>query len=91
ANMLIFHKLSDLDNVGDAGSAMRSLANSLLANAETRIVYRQESDQLGPSSIPPNWNCSTPARGSPQEWRDDPQTPTPHAAAGTSVAGPLVE
>ena len=48
--MLIFHKLSDLDNVGDQGSAMRSLANSLLANAETRIVYRQESDQLGPTA-----------------------------------------
>lgn len=47
ANMLIFHKLTDLDNVGDSGSAMRSLASSLLANAETRIVYRQESDQLG--------------------------------------------
>ncbi|OUZ11065.1 ATP-binding protein [Aeromicrobium sp. PE09-221] len=47
ANMLIFHKLSDLDNVGDHGSAMRALASSLLANAETRIVYRQESDQLG--------------------------------------------
>ncbi|WP_147106530.1 ATP-binding protein [Nesterenkonia populi] len=47
ANLLVFHKLTDLDNVGDAGSAMRSLANSLLANAETRIVYRQESDQLG--------------------------------------------
>ncbi len=46
ANMLIFHKLSDLDNVGDQGSAMRSLANSLLANAETRVIYRQESDQL---------------------------------------------
>lgn len=46
ANMLIFHKLSDLENVGDAGSAMRALANSLLANAETRITYRQESDQL---------------------------------------------
>ena len=42
ANMLIFHKLSDLDNVGDSGSAMRALASSLLANAETRIVYRQE-------------------------------------------------
>jgi hypothetical protein len=26
ANMLIFHKLSDLDNVGDQGSAMRALA-----------------------------------------------------------------
>jgi hypothetical protein len=50
ANMLIFHKLSDLDNVGDQGSAMRALASSLLANAETRIVYRQESDQLGPTS-----------------------------------------
>lgn len=47
ANMLIFHKLSDLDNVGDQGSAMRALASSLLVNAETRIVYRQEPDQLG--------------------------------------------
>lgn len=47
ANALIFHKLTDLENVGDSGSAMRSLANSLLANAETRIIYRQESDQLG--------------------------------------------
>jgi len=45
--MLIFHKLTDLDNVGDSGSAMRALASSLLANAETRIVYRQETDQLG--------------------------------------------
>ena len=50
ANMLIFHKLTDLDNVGDQGSAMRALASSLLANAETRIVYRQESDQLGATS-----------------------------------------
>jgi type IV secretory pathway VirB4 component len=47
ANMLIFHKLSDLDNVGDQGSAMRALASSFLANADTRVVYRQESDQLG--------------------------------------------
>ncbi|MFT3799065.1 ATP-binding protein [Microbacterium sp.] len=47
SNMLVFHKLSDLDNVGDAGTAMRALASSLLANAEVRIVYRQEPDQLG--------------------------------------------
>ena len=47
ANMLIFHKLTDLDTVGAAGSAERALAGSLLANAETRIIYRQESDQLG--------------------------------------------
>lgn len=51
ANMLIFHKLSDLDNVGDAGTAMRALASSLLANAETRIVYRQEPDQLGSTAL----------------------------------------
>jgi hypothetical protein len=47
ANLLVFHKLSDLDNVGDQGSAMRAIASSLLANAETRIIYRQEADQLG--------------------------------------------
>lgn len=47
ANMLVFHRLGDLDNVGDAGSAMRALASSLLANAEVRVIYRQESDQLG--------------------------------------------
>ncbi len=50
ANLLVFHKLTDLENVGDLGSANRALANSLLANAETRIVYRQETDQLGPTA-----------------------------------------
>lgn len=50
ANVLVFHKLSDLDNVGDRGSANRALASSLLANAETRIIYRQETDQLGPTA-----------------------------------------
>jgi hypothetical protein len=47
ANMLVFHKLTDLDNVGDHGTASRALATSLLANTETRIIYRQEPDQLG--------------------------------------------
>ncbi|MBS3939668.1 MAG: ATP-binding protein [Actinobacteria bacterium] len=47
ANMLIFHRLGDLDTVGDQGTAMHALASSLLANAETRIIYRQETDQLG--------------------------------------------
>ncbi|TRW47415.1 ATP-binding protein [Georgenia yuyongxinii] len=50
ANLLVFHKLSDLDNVGDLGTANRALASSLLANAETRIIYRQETDQLGPTA-----------------------------------------
>lgn len=51
ANLLVFHKLSDLDNVGDAGSAARAIATSLLANAETRIIYRQETDQLGATAV----------------------------------------
>lgn len=50
ANMVIFHRLSDLDTVGDQGSAARALASSLLSNAETRIIYRQETDQLGPTA-----------------------------------------
>lgn len=45
-NVLVFHKFSDLETVGDQGSAMRALADSLLANAEVRITYRQEADQL---------------------------------------------
>lgn len=46
ANLLIFHKLNDLDTAGDAGSATRAIASSLLALAETRVVYRQEADQV---------------------------------------------
>lgn len=46
SNVLIFHKISDLETVGDQGTAMRALANSLLANAEIRVIYRQASDQL---------------------------------------------
>jgi type IV secretory pathway VirB4 component len=47
ANLMIIHRLSDLDAVGDAASETRALANGLLADCSTRIVYRQESDQLG--------------------------------------------
>lgn len=47
ANLLILHRLSDLDAAGDLGSRARSLAAGLLADCSTRIVYRQESDQVG--------------------------------------------
>ena len=46
ANLLILHRLSDLDAVGAAGSQGRALAEGLLADCSTRIVYRQETDQL---------------------------------------------
>ena len=46
ANLMIIHRLSDLDAVGDAHSQTRALAHGLLADCSTRIVYRQETDQL---------------------------------------------
>ncbi|MFD0259076.1 ATP-binding protein [Kitasatospora indigofera] len=46
ANMLVIHRLSDLLSAGDAGSRGRALAEGLLTDCATRIVYRQEPDQL---------------------------------------------
>jgi type IV secretory pathway VirB4 component len=46
ANLLVLHRLSDLDAVGAAGSEVRALATGLLADCSTRVIYRQESDQL---------------------------------------------
>jgi type IV secretory pathway VirB4 component len=46
ANLLVLHRLSDLHAVGSDGSESRALAAGLLADCSTRIVYRQEADQL---------------------------------------------
>jgi type IV secretory pathway VirB4 component len=46
ANLMVLHRLSDLDAVGAVGTEARALADGLLADCSTRIVYRQESDQL---------------------------------------------
>ncbi|WP_217189493.1 ATP-binding protein [Streptomyces buecherae] len=46
ANLLVVHRLSDLLTAGDAGSQGRALAEGLLADCSTRIIYRQETDQL---------------------------------------------
>lgn len=46
ANLLVLHRLSDLDSIGSQGSEARALAEGLLADCSTRVVYRQESDQL---------------------------------------------
>ncbi|MBM9508001.1 ATP-binding protein [Actinacidiphila acididurans] len=46
ANLMIIHRLSDLLSAGDAGSHGRVLAEGLLADCSTRIIYRQEPDQL---------------------------------------------
>lgn len=46
SNILIVHRLSDLAAVGDLGSETRALAEGLLADCSTRIMLRQEPDQL---------------------------------------------
>ncbi|WP_327073958.1 ATP-binding protein [Kitasatospora purpeofusca] len=51
ANLLILHRLSDLLSAGDAGSRGRVLAEGLLADCSTRIIYRQEPDQIAASMV----------------------------------------
>jgi hypothetical protein len=46
SNVLIIHRLSDLAAVGDVGSEARALAEGLLADCSTRVMLRQEPDQL---------------------------------------------
>jgi hypothetical protein len=45
ANLLIVHRLSDLDAVGDAGSQSRGLAQGLLGDTATRILYNEPYDE----------------------------------------------
>lgn len=46
SNVLILHNLRDTLNVGDAGSAMRNKAESLLALAGTKIIGYQPAKEL---------------------------------------------
>lgn len=51
ANLMVIHRLSDLLTAGDAGSRGRALAEGLLADCSTRIIYRQETDQLHAAAV----------------------------------------
>jgi hypothetical protein len=45
ANLMIVHRLSDLDAVGDTGSEARGLAQGLLGDTATRILYNEPHDE----------------------------------------------
>jgi type IV secretory pathway VirB4 component len=45
ANLMIIHRLSDLEAVGDSESEARALALGLLADCSTKIIYQQESSE----------------------------------------------
>ena len=46
ANMAVLHRLSDLRSVGTAGSEQVNLAEGLLADSETRVVYAQSPGEV---------------------------------------------
>ena len=45
ANLMVIHRLSDLDAVGERDSEARNLALGLLADCSTKIIYAQESGE----------------------------------------------
>jgi len=45
-NVVVLHKLADLQAVGDAGSRAARIAEGLVADASTRIVYHQDESQV---------------------------------------------
>jgi type IV secretory pathway VirB4 component len=45
-NLVVLHKLADLHAVGDAGSREARIAEGLIADASTRIVYHQDESQV---------------------------------------------
>jgi hypothetical protein len=45
ANLMVVHRLSDLEAVGDVGSQSRGLAQGLLGDTGTRILYNEPFDE----------------------------------------------
>lgn len=50
ANVLVLHRLSDLVAAGDAGSEQRALAEGLLSDTETRVIYAQADGEVAPAA-----------------------------------------
>jgi type IV secretory pathway VirB4 component len=45
-NVVVLHKLADLQAAGDAGSRAARIAEGLIADASTRVVYHQDESQV---------------------------------------------
>lgn len=48
-NVLVLHKLGDLNMAGDVGSKTHAEALSLLGDSDIRVIYHQSSDQMKPT------------------------------------------
>jgi type IV secretory pathway VirB4 component len=45
-NLVVLHKLADLQAAGDSGSRAARIAEGLVADASTRIIYHQDESQI---------------------------------------------
>jgi type IV secretory pathway VirB4 component len=45
-NLVVLHKLADLQAAGDAGSRAARIAEGLVADASTRVIYHQDESQV---------------------------------------------
>jgi type IV secretory pathway VirB4 component len=45
-NLVVLHKLADLHGAGDAGSRAARIAEGLIADASTRVIYHQDESQV---------------------------------------------
>ncbi|MFZ0091119.1 MAG: hypothetical protein WAL63_16545 [Solirubrobacteraceae bacterium] len=45
-NLVVLHKLADLQAAGDAGSREARIAEGLVADASTRVIYHQDESQV---------------------------------------------
>jgi type IV secretory pathway VirB4 component len=45
-NLVVLHKLADLQAAGDAGSRAARIAEGLIADSSTRVVYHQDESQV---------------------------------------------
>ena len=45
-NLVVLHKLADLQAAGDAGSRAARIAEGLIADASTRVIYHQDESQV---------------------------------------------
>jgi type IV secretory pathway VirB4 component len=46
-NIMVLHRLSDLGTAGAAGSREARIAEGLIADSDTKVIYAQSADQLG--------------------------------------------
>jgi hypothetical protein len=51
-NVVVMHRLTDLSAAGAAGSRERELAEGLLHDAQTRVIYRQPPDNVAMAREP---------------------------------------